>query len=366
MARVLLKGVGKIYPGDVIAVRDLNLEISDGEFVCLLGPSGCGKSSTLRMIAGLERITGGDIYIGDTRVNDLEPQQRDISMVFENYALFPHLSAYDNIAFPLRVRGIPREQCDSRVREVAQLLDVTGFLHQRAESLGGGQRQRVGVARALVRRASVLLMDEPISHLDAELKARLRGEIARLQRLTKTTTVYVTHDQMEALAMADRIAVMNFGELQQFGTPEDVYMRPKNTFVAGFVGEPPINLLPAEITAESGGLFAVGDGLRFAIDSKQPCIQRGLKVVVGLRPSDFALISPEEEDGFSVTVRHFEPGVERSLCWARAGHRTDLLFVFPLEQRVSAGDTVRVKPNMIHIFDANTGLSLGTTSGKEG
>ena len=244
MAEVRLENVNKIYKGNVHAVNDLNLTIESGEFLALLGPSGCGKTSTLRMVVGLEEISSGAIYIGGQRVNELEPKDRNVALAFETYALYPPLTIRDNIAFCLRARNIPKPEIRQRVDEVARILDITGILDRKPAELGGGQKQRVSLARALVREPDVFLLDEPLSHLDAAQRANMRSELKRLHARIGGTMILVTHDQLEALAMAERIAVMNFGLLQQVGSFDEIYNHPVNEFVAGFIGEPPMNFLP--------------------------------------------------------------------------------------------------------------------------
>src|ERR671937_1448935 len=252
MADVIFDKVEKVYDNDVVAVHDLTLEIGDGEFVVLVGPSGCGKTTALRMVAGLEDITDGKVTIGGRVVNDLTPKERDIAMVFQNYALYPHLSVADNIAFGLRLRKTPKDVVDERVAWAAKLLGLTPYLQRRPKELSGGQRQRVAMGRAIVRQPQVFLMDEPLSNLDAKLRVQMRADIAKLQHELGTTTVYVTHDQVEAMTMGDRVAVMSRGVLQQVDTPQRLYDHPANLFVAGFIGTPPMNLLEATVSASNG------------------------------------------------------------------------------------------------------------------
>jgi multiple sugar transport system ATP-binding protein len=251
MASVSIKNVWKYY-GETPAVRDLNLEVQDGEFLCVLGPSGCGKSSTLRMLAGLEHISSGEILFGATRVNDLPPKDRDIAMVFENYALYPHKSVFENIANSLKLRKVDAATIQQRVQRAAEMLEIGHLLERKPMELSGGQKQRVAIGRAIVREPQLFLFDEPIAHLDAKLRAHMRGELKLLQRELGTTMVYVTHDQMEAMSMADRVAVMHQGVLQQYGTPQEIYNHPVNEWVAGFVGEPPMNFIDCELTSQFG------------------------------------------------------------------------------------------------------------------
>jgi sn-glycerol 3-phosphate transport system ATP-binding protein len=245
MAGVSIKAVRKVYAGAVEAVKGVSFDVPDGAFCVLVGPSGCGKSTLLRLVAGLETLSAGDIFIGDRKVNDIEPSERDIAMVFQNYALYPHMSVYDNLAYGLRNRKTPKDDIDKRVREAARMLEITDFLARRPRALSGGQRQRVAMGRAIVRRPRVFLFDEPLSNLDAKLRVSMRVEIRRLQRALATTAIYVTHDQLEAMTLADVLVVMNAGRIEQIGAPLEVYERPQTTFVAAFIGAPPMNLLTA-------------------------------------------------------------------------------------------------------------------------
>ena len=250
MASVTLKHVYKVYNGNVTAVKDFSLEVADKEFVILVGPSGCGKSTTLRMIAGLEEITQGELYIGDTLANDVAPKDRDIAMVFQNYALYPHMTVFDNMAFGLKLRKVPKDEIKRRVEEAAKILDISHLLDRKPKALSGGQRQRVALGRAIVRNPKVFLLDEPLSNLDAKLRAQMRTEIAKLHKRLGTTFVYVTHDQIEAMTMADRIVVMKDGFIQQVDTPQNLYENPVNEFVAGFMGSPQMNFLDAVLSRE--------------------------------------------------------------------------------------------------------------------
>ena len=290
MADVIFDKVEKVYDNDVHAVHDLSLEIGDGEFVVLVGPSGCGKTTALRMVAGLEDITEGKISIGERVVNDLTPKERDIAMVFQNYALYPHLSVADNIGFGLRLRHTPKEVVEERVQWAAKFLGLTPYLHRRPKELSGGQRQRVAMGRAIVRKPQVFLMDEPLSNLDAKLRVQMRAEIARIQQEMKVTTIYVTHDQVEAMTMGDRVAVMRRGELQQMAEPQKLYDSPKNLFVASFIGSPAMNIFEATIERRDGGLAVkLGDQeLEIPADAAQrrPALAgyAGRRLAVGIRP----------------------------------------------------------------------------------
>ena len=252
MATVSLKGIKKVYDNEVTAVHDFNLEIADKEFIVLVGPSGCGKSTTLRMVAGLEDISGGDLLIDGKRVNDVEPKDRDIAMVFQNYALYPHMTVYENMAFALKLRKTPKDEIDKKVREAAEILDITQYLPRKPKALSGGQRQRVAIGRAIVRNPRVFLMDEPLSNLDAKLRNQMRAEIIKLRQRIDTTFIYVTHDQTEAMTLGDRIVIMKDGCIQQIGTPQQVFDHPANIFVAGFIGMPQMNFFDAELVCEDG------------------------------------------------------------------------------------------------------------------
>src|SRR5690348_10134352 len=284
MADVIFDKVEKVYDNDVHAVHDLSLEIGDGEFVVLVGPSGCGKTTALRMVAGLEDITEGNISIGARVVNDLTPKERDIAMVFQNYALYPHLSVADNIGFGLRLRHTPKEVVEERVQWAAKFLGLTPYLHRRPKELSGGQRQRVAMGRAIVRKPQVFLMDEPLSNLDAKLRVQTRTQIASLQRRLGVTTVYVTHDQVEAMTMGDRVCVLKDGLLMQVGTPRELYDHPTNVFVAGFIGSPAMNLL--ELSVADGGV-KLGDAV-YPVE-RSVLSGAGDRVTVGIRPEDLRL-----------------------------------------------------------------------------
>ncbi|NND76190.1 MAG: sn-glycerol-3-phosphate ABC transporter ATP-binding protein UgpC [Ilumatobacter sp.] len=293
MATVVLDGVEKIYDNGYHAIHDLNIDIADQEFLVLVGPSGCGKSTALRMVAGLESISGGELRIGDKVMNDVEPKDRDIAMVFQNYALYPHMSVYDNIGFALKLAKVPKEEIDSRVRKAAQILELEQYLDRKPGLLSGGQRQRVAMGRAIVRQPAAFLMDEPLSNLDAKLRVQMRAEIAALQRELAVTTVYVTHDQVEAMTMGDRVAVLKDGYLQQVDTPQNLYDRPDNVFVGAFIGSPSMNLYEGHVSlAGDTGTVTIGAhtvGLAAESLAARPALRGydGKPVIVGLRPEDF-------------------------------------------------------------------------------
>jgi multiple sugar transport system ATP-binding protein len=296
MASITFDSVGKIYPGGTRAIEDVNLEVGDGEFVVLVGPSGCGKSTLLRMVAGLEEVTEGRLLIGDRVVNDVPPKDRDIAMVFQNYALYPHMTVYENMAFGLRLRKMPKEEIRRRVEEAAKILEIQDFLDRKPKALSGGQRQRVAMGRAIVREPAAFLMDEPLSNLDAKLRVQMRSELGMLHARLKTTTLYVTHDQVEAMTMGDRVAVIRKGRLQQVDTPRVLYDEPNNLFVAGFIGSPSMNFAYGRLEAEGDRVWVHFAGEKVMIDpqlvSDRPGLAdyRGKELVVGIRPEHFEIL----------------------------------------------------------------------------
>lgn len=377
MAGVAFRNVSKIYGKDVKAVNDLNLEIRDGEFMVLVGPSGCGKTTALRMIAGLEEVTEGDIMIGERRVNDVPPKDRDIAMVFQNYALYPHMNVYDNIAFGLRLRELKgffwqlshpgdakkiKEDIDRRVREVAEMLGIEPYLMRKPKELSGGQRQRVALGRAIVRKPKVFLMDEPLSNLDAKLRIQTRAELIRLHRSLGITTVYVTHDQVEAMTMGHRIAIMKDGVLQQCDEPETVYRYPANRFVAGFIGSPPMNFMAAKI---EGGYVVAGD-LRFPLKAGHPGLAyEGKAVTLGMRPEaifDARLagsVPVTPENTFAATVDVLEPLGHEYVAYLKIGEQP-ILATLDTATEVKVGDTAEfvVRLEDLHLFDAETEVAI--------
>jgi multiple sugar transport system ATP-binding protein len=301
MARVVIRNLYKTF-NEVHAVKGVNLEIRDREFVVLVGPSGCGKTTTLRMVAGLESITSGEVLIGDSVVNELPPMDRDIAMVFQNYALYPHMSVYDNMAFGLKMRRFARSEIDRRVREAADILGIENLLRRKPRQLSGGQRQRVALGRAIVRHPQVFLFDEPLSNLDAKLRVQMRVELKKIHERVGTTAIYVTHDQVEAMTLGDRVVVMKDGIVQQVGDPLDLYNAPVNRFVAGFIGSPAMNFAAANLAEQDGALFAVGDSIRLKLPparAKRLQSHAGQRVTLGIRPEDLRVGSNDGADGLS-------------------------------------------------------------------
>jgi len=363
MTSLTLKDVWKIYEGNVLAVKDLNLSIQEGEFFALLGPSGCGKSSTLRMIAGLEKITRGEIWFDHTLVNDLEPRERNVAMVFETYALYPYLSVYENIAFPLRIRGWSKEKIDQKVRWAADFLGITELLPMRVRGLSGGQMQSVGIGRAIVREPSILLMDEPISHLEARQRARMREELVELQKRLGTTSVYVTHDQVEAMTMASRIAVMNLGELQQVGTPKEVYARPRTEFVGGFIGEPPMNFADCEIQREDGRFYAVSPSFKIPLSAElgdKLQARKGIaKTRLGIRPESISVSAQPSDYSVKGLVYVLEPQGERTILTTRLENGEYFLVEVPPDFSAETDSVIHLQfREPIHLFDTASGINL--------
>ena len=388
MAKVTLKHVEKIYPNTaskkhkpkaalkvrdegVVAVEDFNLDIADGEFIVLVGPSGCGKSTTLRMVAGLETISHGEVYIDDRLVNDVAPKDRDIAMVFQNYALYPHKTVRANLEFPLKLRKMPKDEIDQRVEQAARILGITQFLDRKPKALSGGQRQRVAIGRAIVREPKVLLMDEPLSNLDAKLRNQMRAEIIKLRERIDTTFIYVTHDQTEAMTLGDRIVVMKDGMVQQIGTPQEVFDHPANIFVAGFIGVPQMNFIDTDLKRDENGSFYVElQGSRFPLsDKKQAALaEAGVeprRVTLGVRPEHLMFASDTGNvvhgtvtvsemmgsavhvhmnvDGRDmVAIAQLSDGGDASMATLRSGQ--DIAFTFG--------------GNVMHLFDAETGENL--------
>ena len=371
MATVSLKGIKKIYDNKVTAVHDFNLEIADKEFIVLVGPSGCGKSTTLRMVAGLEEISEGDLFIGDKRMNDVEPKDRDIAMVFQNYALYPHMTVYENMAFSLKLKKVDKAEIDKKVREAAEILDITQYLDRKPKALSGGQRQRVAIGRAIVRNPKVFLMDEPLSNLDAKLRNQMRAEIIKLRQRIDTTFIYVTHDQTEAMTLGDRIVIMKDGFIQQIGTPQEVFDHPANIFVAGFIGMPQMNFFDAKLIREGDKYQIQCHGATMAVTDE---IAAGLKannveskdVTLGIRPVHITFAPQADSTTIKGTVDVSEMmGSEVHLHVNADGK--DVVLVVPttdLEARhrsgIPYGSEVyfTFRPELIHLFDPETERNL--------
>ncbi len=347
--------------GKVTAVNNLNLEIKKGEFVALLGPSGCGKSTTLYLIAGLYKPTSGEIYFDDRVVNDLDPKDRNIGMVFQSYALYPHMTVYDNIAFGLKIKKVPKQEIDRRVKEVAKMLHIENLLDRKPAQLSGGQQQRVALARAIAKHPDIFLMDEPLSNLDAKLRIEMRTELKRLQKELGITTIYVTHDQIEAMTMADRIAVMNEGKLQQYGEPDELYNRPSNIFVADFIGTPPINLLPVNLVQGNGKVYIKTPFGDIEIGDEYAEVFRKLsegEYIMGIRPEHIK-VANSNEAGLEGEVFVIEPlGKEVQLDIKRGEHRIRVLV--PGDYRANIGDKIKMSVDRKHIliFDKKSGKLL--------
>jgi multiple sugar transport system ATP-binding protein len=365
MARVVFDRVTKMF-GDVVALRELDVEVYDGEFVVLVGPSGCGKSTALRLVAGLEEPTSGNIYIGDRLVNNLAPKDRDVAMVFQSYALYPHMTVRDNLAHPLQLRRVPKQEVEERVRKVAELLSIAELLARRPKELSGGQRQRVALGRAIVRDPEVFLMDEPLSNLDVKLRIRTRAELIRLHERLRTTTIYVTHDQQEAMTLGDRIAVLNAGTLQQLGTPDNLYNHPTNLFVASFIGSPPMNLLDARLVSADGVLAVEGRGFSLRVPPERAVGLDGYvgdEVVVAFRPEH--LFDKEEVDSappgseLAAQIDLVEPLGSETIVHALVASQ-------PVTARASADSELRrgqrvdlvVDTRHLHLFDRKSQRAL--------
>ncbi|HZD90980.1 MAG TPA: sn-glycerol-3-phosphate ABC transporter ATP-binding protein UgpC [Pseudolabrys sp.] len=365
MAEVELRQVVKKF-GEVDAVRAIDLEIPNNEFVVLVGPSGCGKSTTLRMIAGLEEATSGEICIDGQVVNDLPPKDRDIAMVFQNYALYPHMTAFENMSFGLKLRKLPKAEIRTRVEQAARILDITELLDRRPKALSGGQRQRVAMGRAIVRNPKVFLFDEPLSNLDAKLRVQMRTEIKRVHQKVKTTTVYVTHDQVEAMTLADRVVVMNGGRIEQIGTPQELYHQPRTRFVAGFIGSPGMNFIPCRLERAGDGLGArVSDAITFPVPAEKAARYRpaaGKELILGLRPEH---VTEPRRNGhgepctFSTMLDVVEPmGMETMVYFSLNG--AEVCGRVDPNSAAEAGAAMMLQPNLdhMHLIDPATGQVL--------
>ncbi|MBU2493782.1 MAG: sn-glycerol-3-phosphate ABC transporter ATP-binding protein UgpC [Bacteroidetes bacterium] len=352
MAHVELKNVSKVYSGKTRVVKNVNIEVNDHEFVVLVGPSGCGKSTTLRMVAGLEEVTEGEILIDGVVVNNVEPKDRDIAMVFQNYALYPHMTVFENMAFGLKLRKYPKEEINSRVNEAARILDLEQYLNRKPKALSGGQRQRVAVGRAIVRKPKVFLFDEPLSNLDAKLRVQMRTEISKLHNKLNATIIYVTHDQIEAMTMGSKIVLMKDGEIQQIGPPLDLYNNPVNKFVAGFIGSPSMNFVDGNITGKDNIAFTVNENVSIILPQEkinELKMYQGQKVTLGIRPEDFSINArtiDTDKNFIETTVEVVEP----------LGNETFLYFTISNEQfiaRVDSASTVKADDKVRLYLDVN-------------
>ncbi len=351
MAKVTLKNISKVFPGEVQAVTDVNLEVADREFLVLVGPSGCGKSTTLRMVAGLEEITEGEIYIGDTLVNDIPPKDRDIAMVFQNYALYPHMSVYNNMAFGLRLRKFASPEIERRVNEAVSMLGIKDLLHRKPKELSGGQRQRVAVGRAIVRKPKVFLFDEPLSNLDTKLRVQMRAELSKLHAKLESTMIYVTHDQTEAMTMGDRIVVLKDGFVQQVAIPLNLYEKPSNRFVAGFIGSPPMNFVDGKLAKKDSHVYF--DGGRFEVRVVDEAVQKlddyiDQEVTLGIRPEDIYdrlfVGQSAPENTIKATVEVVEPMGSEVFLYLNTGLNT-------LTARVDVHSQASVGQELEFVFD---------------
>ena len=391
MGAIKISSVGKIYPNGTRALEDVNIEINDGEFVVLVGPSGCGKTTLLRMVAGLEDITEGEIFIGDKIVNEVAPKDRDIAMVFQNYALYPHMSVYDNMAFSLKLRKLPKEEIDKKVKDAARTLEISELLERKPKALSGGQRQRVAMGRAIVRSPEAFLMDEPLSNLDAKLRVQMRAELGQLHTQLETTTLYVTHDQVEAMTMGDRVAVIRKGELQQIDTPREIYLYPKNIFVAGFIGSPSMNFVYAEVkvSGDKTMLTFAGEEITCVGESLDKLKKvDGKQIVLGIRPEAFEdstyAKDSEYTESISITVTLLEQlgsdsyihfykdlkpvqteAIEEILAdegedISVLGDQTKFIARINPNSTVKEGEEIKlsIDPSKLHFFDPESGKAL--------
>ncbi|MDA9685758.1 sn-glycerol-3-phosphate ABC transporter ATP-binding protein UgpC [Candidatus Actinomarina] len=391
MGAIKISSVGKIYPNGTRALEDVNIEINDGEFVVLVGPSGCGKTTLLRMVAGLEDVTEGEIFIGDKIVNEVAPKDRDIAMVFQNYALYPHMSVYDNMAFSLKLRKLPKEEIDKKVKDAARTLEISELLERKPKALSGGQRQRVAMGRAIVRSPEAFLMDEPLSNLDAKLRVQMRAELGQLHTQLETTTLYVTHDQVEAMTMGDRVAVIRKGELQQIDTPREIYLYPKNIFVAGFIGSPSMNFVYADVkvSGDKTMLTFAGEEITCVGESLDKLKKvDGKQIVLGIRPEAFEdstyAKDSEYTESISITVTLLEQlgsdsyihfykdlkpvqteAIEEILAdegedISVLGDQTKFIARINPNSTVKEGEEIKlsIDPSKLHFFDPESGKAL--------
>ena len=364
MALVSIRNVNKVYDGNVHAVKDVSLEIRDKEFMVFVGPSGCGKTTTLRMVAGLESITSGDVVIGDTVVNQLPPMDRDIAMVFQNYALYPHMSVFHNMAFGLKMRKFEKPEIDKRVREAAAILGIETLLERKPRQLSGGQRQRVALGRAIVRHPQVFLFDEPLSNLDAKLRVQMRVELKKLHERLGTTAIYVTHDQVEAMTLGDRVVVMKDGIVQQVGEPLELYNTPANKFVAGFIGSPAMNFADVTLAESDGRLWAEAQGLRIGLPeavARRANGRNGSHATLGIRPEDIHLAGPSDADDlcFEAEVEVIEQLGSEIVLDTRVGRSSFVASVDPaLRMKVHDRLRLAMNPARLHLFDAQSEAAI--------
>ncbi|EKY26301.1 ABC transporter, ATP-binding protein [Clostridium celatum DSM 1785] len=368
MAKLSLQHIYKIYPGDVTAVKDFNLEIEDKEFIVFVGPSGCGKSTTLRMIAGLEDISKGELYIGDKLVNNVEPKERDIAMVFQNYALYPHMTVFDNMAFALKLRKVPKAEIEQKVTEAAKILDIEHLLKRKPKALSGGQRQRVALGRAIVRHPKVFLMDEPLSNLDAKLRVQMRTEIIKLYRKLQTTFIYVTHDQVEAMTMGTRIVVMKNGIIQQVDTPQNIYNYPANLFVAGFIGSPQMNFLNGKIEKEGNDIVAIFENNRIVLpkENAEKLVSAGYvgkTVTLGIRPEhlsdDKELIAANPNSIVKGNVEVIELMGAESYIYTKCGQSSmNIRVEGTTSLQIGEVADLYLRAERLHVFDKETEMRI--------
>ncbi len=358
MATITFKNVVKTYEDGVTVIPDLNLEIKDKEFIILVGPSGCGKSTTLRMIAGLEEVTKGELYIGDRLVNKVAPKDRDIAMVFQSYALYPHMTVYKNMAFGLTLRKVPKKVIDEKVRAAAKILDIEKYLNRKPKALSGGQRQRVALGRAMVRDPAVFLLDEPLSNLDAKLRTEMRSQITKLHQRLQTTFVYVTHDQTEAMTMADRIVVMKDGIINQVDTPQELYNHPCNVFVAGFIGSPQMNFIEGRMKKDEEGYFVkIGDSIIRLPERMKPYKYEEEKVILGIRPEDLSLDKSKTKDSDSIEVKVELAEMMGSEIYVYSIFEGKKIIArIDSSEKIENGENIRLTLNTqkLHIFNAQT------------
>lgn len=365
MSKLLLKNVSKIYENEVAAVRDFNLEIKDKEFVIFVGPSGCGKSTTLRMIAGLEEISQGELWIDDKLINFIESKDRNLAMVFQNYALYPYMTVYDNLAFSLQIRNISQKEIDEKVRKIAGLLQIEDLLWRKPNALSGGQKQRVAIGSAIIRQPKVFLMDEPLSNLDAKLRGQMRVELAKLHKELNTTIIYVTHDQTEAMTLGTKIVVMKDGMIQQVASPKILYENPRNTFVAGFIGTPAMNFIEAEVTAKNRRLYLEFNYKKIKLNDvlNRVLYAKGYvneKVIIGIRPNDIEIVSDKDHDSKQTNAFTIYPN-RREILGAQANVYFDLgekncLVCVDTDYEITLNEAIQIRfvQEKIHLFDANT------------